>query len=172
MAQQDVIYPAAPLIIVDRQWRRKSKEMADTPTFAINRPSTKRDVTISVLNEGGCIPKSRPRPAHQVASNKSKFQFVQGYDPSQSHRPKHQIHRSTKRKAQSTTVANPPDSSPSDSSTLATKSNDSSTSLSLSPVVPSSSTTFYGYASGGNVHSDAQELLHYCMFHLNVCVKS
>jgi hypothetical protein len=167
MAQQDVIYPAAPLIIVDRQWRRNRKDLSDQPTFSINRPSSKKDVTISVLNKAGPNPKAGARPCTQFAVKNSKFEFVTGYDPSQPQQRKSQFRSRVRRKerppiAPDVSISNYIEDESTTDKSSDSKSSDAASSLSFSPVITNSSTSFYGYGSHP-VHVNAQELLHYCM---------
>ena len=170
MAQQDVIYPSEPILIVDRQYRRKKDCKADVPTFSVQ--STKRDVTISVFGredskaqnniKSGASTKAK---AQQCPRTGQKFEFVNATQQLKAPRPKKLS--AVKRKvdpsdsdASSVTIKQSPSASTYSDKTPSQK----SSALRLGGVVPNSSTTFYAYA-GDHIKSNAQDLLNYCTLH-------
>ena len=159
----DVIFPAQPLLIVDRQYRQKGSRIPGSLALP-NRP-TKRDVTISLFGKPKAerpeLPSART-VTQEDSLQRRKFQFV-----NVTH---HSKNPHTKRRS-----VPKPNSDLDESGTGSIASRSSAIkasgereagprrppSLQLGSLVPKSSTTFYGYA-GIHVKSDAQELLHYC----------
>ena len=169
MAQQGVIYPAEPLLIVDRQYRRKKSQKADTPTFSVQ--STKRDITISVFgkrspnHQGMLKTNARTKPEAQSRPRRSqKIEFVNATQGSTLPRVKKAGPAGRERndigsEATSLTVNN----SPAESTPIVEPGVQKSSPLRLGGIVPSSSATFYGYA-GSHIKSNAKDLLDYCMW--------
>lgn len=159
MAQQGVIYPAAPLMIVDRQYRRKKKGDTDPPRFSVN--PAKRDIGISVLGRHASRTGSSPKIAGPRATTlqNTAFKFVDGRQCCNI--PRGKTHRLRKRK----------EPSESDTRAAANHSPSESASSDFTPPrrsqplhlqgVPNASMTFYAYTNS-QIPADAQDLLSYC----------
>ncbi len=164
MAQQDVIYPAEPLLIVDRQYRKNKSQNA---TFSVQ--STKCDVTISVyrrqsssFNQKFETKVSTNPGALKCSKQGRKFEFVNATQESKTLCTKKRP--ATKRKVEHgrfEVIAAKVNPSPADSILNAAYVLQRSSPLRLGSVVPNSSTTFYAYA-GAHVKSNAKDLLEYC----------
>ena len=173
MAQQGVIYPAEPLLIVDRQYRHKKSQKADLPTFSVQ--STKHDVTISVFGrqpqdyQAALKTSVSIKPGAQPCPKQGqKFEFVNATQESKVTRVKKagaakRKSNNSEPEATSTTVNNSSaKSTPIDESWV-----QQSSPLPLGGIVPTSSGTFYGYA-GSHIKSNAKDLLDYCMLPRNL----
>jgi hypothetical protein len=173
MAQQSVIYPAEPILIVDRQFRRRKGRAADVPTFSVN--SGKRDVTISVFgrrsaeSHGTSTTQARTA-AHglQPSSASVNFQFVDANQHLSATRAKKRRPPKSKADHENGLAANSkqhvsdsPSASSSDSTSRDEDYLPTHNTLQLGGLVPRSSTTFYGYA-GDHIGANAQDLLNYC----------
>jgi hypothetical protein len=163
-AQQGVIFPSEPLLIVDRQWRKRKASQADEPSFSVL--SGKRDITISVFGRRASDTSARPTslhpqepPARPEQSRNQTFQFVDSRRPPPRPTKRQLGERKTKKRRKSTesageqTAVSLSDKSPAHEQTTPA--------MSISAIVPNSSTTFYAY-TGDHIRPEAQELLHYC----------
>lgn len=161
MAQQGVIYPAEPLLIVDRQWRRNKKGFVDAPILTLN--PTKRDITISVLGKPPSRPSSNKIPATarkaNTATQATQFKFVNG-QPCCASTPakRNRSHPNSSKSRTKPIITN--------SHSITTSLNDTrrpdNEALRLHRPVPNTCPLFYAYA-GEQTPADAQELLAYCM---------
>jgi hypothetical protein len=178
MAQQSVIYPSEPLLIVDRQWRKKRKDTGDVPAFSI--APTRRDVTITVLGKEGStlcnafkIPnhtKDEPRqPAskhedRQIHLAKSNHQ----HQPCPAKKRKNSKRNHDKQNRLETMSIGSTKRDPSDVRPDKETWYSEGEAPRIGALVPNSSTTFYAYA-GPHVKSNAQDLLDYCMLPSTNC---